>query len=90
MNGMNIMNMKGEQGGVVLTDADIVADTGVVYSGFTTITATVLTSIACNYTDADTLLIDPISIAAGIFVPGLITAITVTTGTIVLHKASEG
>lgn len=85
-----ITNIKGEQGGITLTDGESFAPTNQkdYATGFSVITlGTVLTSIESNYEGDDTKLIG-VSLDPG-FYPGIITELTVDTGLVRLNDCSS-
>ena len=90
MYGENIMNQKGEQGGKTLAAGASFsqASDGKYGTGFTCYADSVLTSLASNYTDANTNFVG-VTIVAGSFVPGIITELTVTSGLVAVHYGEQ-
>ena len=90
MNGKNIMNHKGEQGGRILSAGESfsMAVDGKFATGFTCISDTTITTIASNYVDADTKLAGA-EVLAGSFVAGIITELTITSGLVAVHYGEE-
>ena len=90
MNGKNIMNQKGEQGGKVLGDGDSFskASDGKYATGFTCVADTTLSSIAINYAGATTKYVG-VTIVAGSFIAGIVTELTVDAGLVAVHYGEE-
>jgi len=85
-----IGNVKGEQGGSFIggTTASFTPAAQKDYAtGFTVITDTVLLTISSNYADVDDLV--GVTLIAGMFVPGIITEVTPTSGLIQVHDGSS-
>lgn len=83
-------NLKGEQGGVTLTDGESFTPAAQkdYATGFHVILdGTILTSIASNYAGDDTKMIGT-ALPPG-FYPGIITELTVTTGLVRVNDGSR-
>jgi hypothetical protein len=80
-------NLKGEQGGEFLEDSGSFSATEQkdYATGFTVITETILTSITMPYYTNESVLVGKV-LAAGEFVAGDVSEVTVTSGVIQLHR----